>query len=1136
MNKYFVIGLGGCLLQASTVNAVDVNNWDDWLSAVRAPSVSEVNVISDIAANSSVSVGVYRDLLISGTGTTRAEISGEGNWIHLKAQGADVDLTLKNLAFSNFLHSTDDRNFSAVFDATKYGNLIIDNVSADSFNTPDGYTYQIYGGVLNVNDNSSASVSNSVFSNNKQVVSHADNDAAVGGVIHVQGKITSYDQSTLTKAVNTIFRNNSISASASGAFGGVAYIEGSAGILSDDLFDGNMAQTTGSQNAYGGAIAVGGANAHGVRGNAVVDTLKDSEFVGNKALASGSGESYGGALYVSKGGIVNNISGLTFNGNSADHGGAIYNEGKIGRLVDSDFVSATDTLENASTGVIEVLGGAGGTTIAGAFINAGKAVLSDKLRVDGGLANSGTLVLSGAAYTGNVENSGIIEIDAGGNNSISGSLQNSGTADWSGGINLAVGGGLINTGVLKIDAVNYRGNIDNQNSFTVSGINSVDGNITNSGRADFNSGAEVDVSGITTNRGTMNFNGVQFGGNINNAHILSVHDSNAVDGQLTNNGVLLVLQNADFDVSQGVINNRTIYNLETLKLADGSQNNGSISGDVQVGNGTAATTFVNNGFIGGNAAIKANALMQSGLGTVGNIDIASGGVLEINQDGFLTQNISGAGEVRLQNALHFGGGSLSNNGILTVADSGKLYLADRNLNVGTLNLDGTLALSIGQIAAGSSNFTGGKITVADAASIGSDAKLELTITSGLLNKDEHTADIKLVDGNNVSGAFTDIAGNNRYDIRAGSTAGSVVIKATASGSQVVTTFGGNRNNRNTAAAWDAANVASGGAAATVKGLLNSYSQHNAYRYVNALSKVAPSDSRLVLTDNLQINRQIGLNVQNRYYQRSNAEILAPSLKRSLWVEALGNYGRYDTGFDAAGFNAHSQGYVFGFDSMLNPQTMLGVGYAFHKTDASSRWRDTDINGHNLFAYGKYQQEEDYVRGMLSYGRSSYKDKGALEGIAIDAKHNVDAFAAELAAGHEYDEGLVPEVGLRYAYLMPESYYDSLGQRVNPQDAHLLTAMARVYYRPQYFTPCARIRPVAYMGVAYDLYSENLKTDVRIADTQYRINTQRMSRLSAEGGLGVEAFINDWEFSLNYNLGLRQDYQSHTGMFSARYNF
>ena len=120
--------------------------------------------------------------------------------------------------------------------------------------------------------------------------------------------------------------------------------------------------------------------------------------------------------------------------------------------------------------------------------------------------------------------------------------------------------------------------------------------------------------------------------------------------------------------------------------------------------------------------------------------------------------------------------------------------------------------------------------------------------------------------------------------------------------------------------------------------------------------------------------------------------------------------------------------------------------------------------------------------------------------------------------------------------MQDGYTDSLGQHVETDDVNLLTAVASVKYTKNYTADNAVMTPKARFGLTYDLVSDNNPSDVNIGNVSYRIEGERLERLGAEAGLGLEANVDNWTLSLGYDLGLRKDYQSHSTSFSFKFAF
>ena len=134
-------------------------------------------------------------------------------------------------------------------------------------------------------------------------------------------------------------------------------------------------------------------------------------------------------------------------------------------------------------------------------------------------------------------------------------------------------------------------------------------------------------------------------------------------------------------------------------------------------------------------------------------------------------------------------------------------------------------------------------------------------------------------------------------------------------------------------------------------------------------------------------------------------------------------------------------------------------------------------------------------------------------------------------------GITPEAGLRFTHISQDDYTDYVGQHISVDDNDILTLVAGAKYSKTFtgedgihWTPKARA------AVTYDVIKDDNNANVDIAGINYDVTGEKINRLEFEVGLGIEADVNNWNFSVGYDAGIREDYISHTGMFRARYNF
>ena len=418
--------------------------------------------------------------------------------------------------------------------------------------------------------------------------------------------------------------------------------------------------------------------------------------------------------------------------------------------------------------------------------------------------------------------------------------------------------------------------------------------------------------------------------------------------------------------------------------------------------------------------------------------------------------------------------------------------------------------------------------------------MQFTVARGLLSGKQQTGELEIVDlKDDATGSISgDLASvfekNNLYEITKGEKEGTVIITNIATAEEVITGIG-NQNQINTAGGWENAVLDEDSAGGKIQEALNTLVQHDIPEYLEALTNLAPTDSQFRLQTAKEAQNLIGRQIAMRL-DRNCPSCKEPFRQTAMWMQALGGYAKQDNRFEAAGFSSYTGGFAIGYDGNVNCDTVVGFGYANTNTDGESHGRDMDVSAHNLFAYGKYQPSEWYLRGAFNYGAAKYDEKSDVAGHNVSAKYDVHYTGLEAAVGYDMANGLTPEFGLRTTYLMPDDYEDSVGQKVNNKDIFAVTAAALLKYRTSFELDEHTVRPNVYAGLTYDLTDDGTDTAVNIGGVNYDIIGKRLPRLGGEAGMALEISHDNMDFSVGYDLGYKEDYISHTGMIKFRYNF
>lgn len=261
-----------------------------------------------------------------------------------------------------------------------------------------------------------------------------------------------------------------------------------------------------------------------------------------------------------------------------------------------------------------------------------------------------------------------------------------------------------------------------------------------------------------------------------------------------------------------------------------------------------------------------------------------------------------------------------------------------------------------------------------------------------------------------------------------------------------------------------------------------------------------------------------------------------------WIRALFSHSDHESTSKASGFDTNSDGVAMGIDKQLDNRTKVGLGYAYSSTDISSGIRDTDVDTHTAFVYGQYKPANWYINTVVAYNWSDYSEKKAALGFNANADYDVESWAVQSLYGYEmqlngYD--VTPEAGLRYAHISQDGYTDALGTSVAANDSDILTAIVGAKVAKDYALDSDTIiRPELRAAVTYDLVDDANNSNVVLANgVAYRVNGEKLNRLGFELGAKVATDVSDnWEISLAYEGGFREDYQNHTGMLNAKYKF
>ena len=531
----------------------------------------------------------------------------------------------------------------------------------------------------------------------------------------------------------------------------------------------------------------------------------------------------------------------------------------------------------------------------------------------------------------------------------------------------------------------------------------------------------------------------------------------------------------------------------------------------------------------------------------------------IYHEGFCNEDVLGTLYAEKDSVINLAGGELDanyvGNGQINITGP-KAYL-NGNVNMtdgGVMNIDANQALADGDVtfAKGSTlkmaitdtangQLKANKITAKEGST------LSLTI-SKTMQRDE-SADFKLFDAESIDNHFTNLAQNNRYEISTKDGAiYNVIYKASAS--DIVDEAGGTANNAATAEAWDQLMNATGVSEVTkaIVNLLNELSQLYPQAYTAALTALAPETAPAVQQAASETagavfsavgSRLSGGSVASSNQGMSSGDALDDV---AIWAQGMFNHARLTGSKKSSGFHSDTWGTAFGIEKKLNPAVKVGVGYAYSKTDIKGFMRKTDVKTHTALVYGEYKPSNWYANAVMSYGWSDYEENKNVAGINVKSKYDVEAFGLQAMTGYDIYASafkLTPEAGLRYVYVKQDTYTDSSGQRIKSRNSDTLTGVLGAKVSKSYTTGNGIVlTPELKAAMTYDISHDNSRSTVTLVNgSVYNVSGKPLNRFGVELGAGLTAEINDKiELSAGYEGKFRKNYQDHTGLVSAKYNF
>lgn len=657
------------------------------------------------------------------------------------------------------------------------------------------------------------------------------------------------------------------------------------------------------------------------------------------------------------------------------------------------------------------------------------------------------------------------------------------------------------------------------------------------------------------------------GGAVINNGLLTLTDGGTLSGVISGSGNIVAKANVDkITTSADYLQNPLQLQSSATKivLTDGTLNNkingGSIvvAGNVNSHANNIGADVSNNGtfvLTGGTLTHHINGTgdFEIGSGTlITNADmlqmskITNNGVLDITS-GILNQDIDG-GKTIIAN-----GAGISSKNIGDLELHGNMYVGNNTITAANTAINGTVNMDIEKISANSNNYVGGHLIV-DNVSLGDNSKLNLTIYDTNLLKGESTGNISLITtAGDWSGSFGSIfQNNNRYSIAFDDTTKTFTITHVKIGADVIAEIGGTADDIAVASAWDDLPSSTLPNVQRIIDEINHRSQHDTDGYLQLVKSLQPVKTNVVHGISRSLNNAINTQITERLTAvtpkgRNGGDTQE---KTGIWAQGMYNKSNQSGTY---GFDGNTIGMIAGFDTTFGANITMGAGYAFSITDVEADMRNLEVDGHNLFIYGRYQGENWHVNANLSYGMSDYTDNATSINLnnsryarrvfptqntksggtsLSDSEYSTNTIGASAQFGYSLNENLDVNIGSRFNHITVDDYIDMAGQSVSIDDMNFMTVLGGFSYGKQ----GQNWTPVIHVAATYDVLSDDYIANVDLGGSGYVINGENIDPFGIEAGVSLETNGDIWDFSIGYDIEWHSNFISHTGKAKLKYNF
>jgi autotransporter-associated beta strand protein len=241
----------------------------------------------------------------------------------------------------------------------------------------------------------------------------------------------------------------------------------------------------------------------------------------------------------------------------------------------------------------------------------------------------------------------------------------------------------------------------------------------------------------------------------------------------------------------------------------------------------------------------------------------------------------------------------------------------------------------------------------------------------------------------------------------------------------------------------------------------------------------------------------------------------PEAREGFWMRALASKGRIDGDGNGPGADTSAAGLALGADREINPETRVGLAFAYTRSaaDPRSAREDVEVTSYQLAAYGRWQGEAAYLNSSLSFGRHRTESRRDIVVMSerAEAAYDADSLSLSLETGRPLFYGpavLTPYFGLEAAVVDREGFTEkgsNAALQVQGRRDESLRTRAGLRYQWQ----GARFQPTVDLAWVHEFGDRRSSLDAAFASapaaTRFATNGPELDRDRLAVGVGFTAW-------------------------------